>query len=167
MWNINAVIVHLKCKHEIWCEYATWEVYRHKYVNKQCIQHEYVEKMLRDKHIDIRSYLEVFKRNPPLIGWIFGWMRDELWPLEAADGLAAVWVLSGGVNVPAAVKCRFGAVVLQLDGFQREPATGRHCVVALAHRKAARTHTAFFSFAFLLNFFLILLFFSIVWCNIV
>lgn len=87
------------------------------------------------------SYLKVFKRNPPLIGWIFGGARDEQRPTVVGDGLAAVRVLSRSINVSAAVECGFGAVVLQLHGVQREPAASRHLVVTLAHGKAGCTQT--------------------------
>lgn len=86
------------------------------------------------------SYLNVFERDPPLIGWIFRRAWDEQGPAEVGDGLTAVRVLGGGVNVSAAVKRGFGPVVLQLHGVQREPAACRHLVVTLAHSKAGYTH---------------------------
>ena len=58
----------------------------------------------------------------------------------AGDRLAAVRVLGGGVDVPAAVEGGLGAVVLQLHHVQREPAASGHLVVALTHHKAARAH---------------------------
>lgn len=79
--------------------------------------------------------LKVFKRDPPLIGWIFRGAWDEQGPAEAGDRLTAVRVLSRGVNVSAAVKCGFGAVVLQLHSVQCEPAACRYLVVTLAHSK--------------------------------
>lgn len=57
----------------------------------------------------------------------------------AGDGLAAVGVLGGGVDVPATVEGGLGAIVLQLHLVQREPAPRRDLVVALAHRKAGDT----------------------------
>lgn len=87
------------------------------------------------------SYLKVFKRNPPLIGRIFGGARGEQGPAVVGDGLAAVRVLSGSINVSAAVECGFGAVVLQLHGVQREPAASGHLVVTLTHDKAGCTQT--------------------------
>lgn len=57
----------------------------------------------------------------------------------AGDGLAAVGVLGGGVDVPATVEGGLGAIVLQLHHVQREPAPRRDLVVALAHHKAGDT----------------------------
>lgn len=57
-------------------------------------------------------YLEVFKRDPPLIGRIFRWAWDKQGPTEAGDGLTAVRVLGGGVNVSATIKSGFGPVIL-------------------------------------------------------
>lgn len=89
-----------------------------------------------------QSYLEVFKGDPPLIGWVFGCARHEQRPLEVGDGLAAVRVLGGSVNVPAAVKRGFGTVVLQLHGVQREPAPCRHLVIPLTQSKAEKHQRA-------------------------
>lgn len=99
----------------------------------------YVE--LNQQEKKSQCYLEVFERDPPLIGRIFGWVRDEQRPTEAGDRLAAVRVFGGGVNIPAAVEGGFGAVVLQLHGVQREPAACRHLVVTLTHHEAGHTNT--------------------------
>lgn len=42
--------------------------------------------------------------------------------------------------MPAAIERGFGAVVLQLHGIKREPATCRHLVVTLTHSEAEHTH---------------------------
>lgn len=90
---------------------------------------------------DGSSHLEVLEGDPPLVGWIVEGARDQLGPAEVGDGLAAVRVLGGGVNLPAAVEPGRGAVVLQLHGVQREPAASRHLVATLAHRKAGTNIT--------------------------
>lgn len=90
---------------------------------------------------EVRGYLEVFKDHPPLVGRVLGCAWREEGPPVAGDRLAAVRVLGGGVDVPAAVEDGPAAVVLQLHRVQREPVAGGDLVVAPSHREAGDTHT--------------------------
>ena len=82
------------------------------------------------------SHLEVLEGDPPLVGRVLGRAGDQAGPAEAADRVAAVRVLGGGVDAAAAVEGGLGPVVLQLHLVHGEPAAGRHLVLTLAHGEA-------------------------------